>query len=75
MLEKANTPKIGPAAGPTGRHEKSPVDIAKPDPFAGEGGGLESMIKSDVGPIGGPTGRHEKSPVDIIKPDVFGNVK
>ena len=43
MLEKANTPKVGPAGGPTGRHTKSPVEVQKPDPFAYEGGGLESV--------------------------------
>ena len=75
MLEKANTPDVGPAGGPTGRHTKSPVEVQKPDPFAYEGGGLESRITPNVGPIGGPTGRHTKSPVVIQKPDVFGNVK
>ena len=55
MLEKANTPNVGPAGGPTGRHTKSPVEIQKPDPFAYEGGGLESRITPNVGPIGGPT--------------------
>ena len=62
-LENAKTPDVKPMGSPSGRHEKSPIDIVIADVLGGEGTGLEKGAGNKIpDPVkgGSPIGRHEK---------------